>query len=437
MYDVTLLAMLLVLSWLAWRQPWIGVLGLAFLIGMQPQGYSKGYMWSFPIYLFLFVVVVAATFTDHIRCRAWPKLFWDWRLGAILALWGVFFTTTVLAMNPGGAWPQMVEVGKMLPTLALVLLLIDSREKLFYMNVTLALSVAAVVLKGGFWALITGFSDRVYGPPGSQFGDNNEFAVAVAMMLPMLMLWFAETEDRRQRWLLAVLMALGFVAALSSWSRGGLLSLSVVTALLFWQSRRKWLALPLLLVGLGLMFMALPDAWFQRMGDFGRGQLDASAAERLAVWHLGREYIQEHPWFGGGFGGWVYLSLSLGRPIDWHSAYVKMAAEHGLVGLTLWLVLLVGSLWMLTRLIGRNRRWRIPWLSVHAAMIRASIAAYMTGAAFLGIPYWELLYLMIISAVLLERFANLEMREMREAQTQVAGRPHAREPIPRRAESLP
>lgn len=415
MYDITLLTMLLVLSWLAWRQPWIGALGLAFLIGMRPQGYSTGYMWDFPIYFFLFAVVSAATALDHVRRRAWPKLFWDWRLAAIVLLWMIFVLTSYLALNPWAAWPQMEEVGKILPTLVLVLLLIDSREKLLYFNVTLALSVAAIVLKGGYWAVVTGFGNRVYGPPGSEYGDNNEFAIAVAMMIPMLMLAYRETRDAGLRWLLAGLMALGFVSALSSWSRGGLLSLLVLAALLLWHSRRKWLALPLLLLGVGLTFFALPDAWFQRMGALGRGELDASAEGRLEVWELGWAYVREHPWFGGGFGGWVYLSLSTGGHRDWHSAYVEMAAEHGLVGLALWGALLVGTLLMLTRLIGQNRRWRVPWLTTHAAMIRASLVVYLVGAAFLGIAYWELLYLMIISAILLERFARLARPEAHSA----------------------
>jgi putative inorganic carbon (HCO3(-)) transporter len=209
------------------------------------------------------------------------------------------------------------------------------------------------------------------------------------------------------------MIALSFVAVLSSWSRSGLLSLGVVTVLLVWHSRRKWFALPLLFFGIGLMAMTLPEQWFIRMGTLGTPELDDSAQSRLDVWRLGWAYALLHPWLGGGFEGWIYLSLPQGGSRDWHSAFVEMAAEHGLYGLALWCTLVFGSLASLTRLIWINRRWRLPWLSSHAEMLRAALAAYTVGAVFLGIAYWELLFLLIVSAILLERFARLERSKLK------------------------
>jgi probable O-glycosylation ligase (exosortase A-associated) len=405
MRDLSLLLILLGLVSLAWWRPWLGVMGLAFIGGMHPQGYAGGFMKTFPIYMTLFAVVALAAARDYWRWRAWPRLPIDWRLLLILLIWGQFVLSTSQAINPWAAWPKMWEVAKLLPPLVLILLLIDSREKLLALNLTMALSVAVVVFKGGYWAVMTGFQDRVYGPPDSQYGDNNEFAVATAMAIPLLVLWYRETGHHALRLVLAGMIALSFASALSSWSRGGLLSLGVVALLLIWHSRRKWLALPLLAVGVGLMFVNLPQEWFVRMGALGAGELDASALSRLEVWRLGWAHALERPWFGGGFQGWVYLSLPTGGLLDWHSAYVEMAAEHGLLGLALWGALLLGSMLALTVLIGRGRRERLPWLENHAAMLRASLAAYMVGAAFLGIAYWQMLYLIIVSTVLLRRFS--------------------------------
>jgi len=403
--DLAILLILCGLAALAWWRPWLGVLGLAVLATMHPQGYASGFMASFPVYMTLFVVVAIAAAREFWRQRTLPPLFFDWRLLLILLLWGQFVLSTTQALNPWAAWPKMWEVAKLLPPLALTLLLIDSREKLRILNLTMALAVSAVVLKGGYWAVINGFQDRVYGPPGSQYGDNNEFAVATAMIIPLLVLWYREVEHRGVRLFLVLLIALSFAAALSSWSRGGLLSLAVVALLLVWHSRRKWLALPLLGLFAALMFVSLPEEWFARMAALGAGQLDASAENRIEVWRLGWAHALERPWFGGGFQGWVYLSLPTGAPLDWHSAYIEIAAEHGLLGLGLWLLLLFGSMAALTRLIWRAQRWKLPWLGPHAAMLRASLAAYVVGSAFLGIAYWELLYLFVISAILLQRFA--------------------------------
>ena len=118
----------------------------------------------------------------------------------------------------------------------------------------------------------------------------------------------------------------------------------------------------------------------------------------------------QHPWFGGGFGGWIYLSLPTGAFRAWHSAYIEIAAEHGFPGLVLWSGLVLSSLVSLTLLIKRNQRWQILGLTDQAAMLRASLAAYMVGAAFLSIAYWELLYLLLASAILVSRFARTDRR---------------------------
>jgi hypothetical protein len=74
----------------------------------------------------------------------------------------------------------------------------------------------------------------------------------------------------------------------------------------------------------------------------------------------------------------------------------------------LWGSLVFGSVVSLSVLIARNRRWQLPGLTDQAAMLRASLAAYLVGAAFLSIAYWELLYLLLACTILMSRFAKAE-----------------------------
>jgi putative inorganic carbon (hco3(-)) transporter len=400
MRDLTLVVMLLGLAWMAWRRPWLGVLALVFVAIVHPHVYVGGFMQGFPAYVSLIAVVALAAVWHWIRQKTLPPLFWDWRLLVLLLLWGHFLVTTALGLNPWAGWPRLLEVTKRLPLLLLILLLIDSREKLRWLFIVLALSVAVVVLKGGYWAFITGFQDRVYGPPGSQYGGNNEFAVVTAMAIPLLVLWYRSVTDHRLRFFIAGLVVLGFASALSSWSRGGLLSLAAVALLLVWHSRRKWLALPVLLAGAGVALFGLPDAWFARMQTIATPEMEASAATRLELWRLGWDFALQHPWLGGGFGGWVYLTLPVGASRAWHSAYIELLAEHGFVGLVLWAALILGSVLSLTRMLWRWQRT----LADEAAMLRASLVAYLVGAAFLSIAYWELLWVMVACAILVSRF---------------------------------
>jgi len=266
-----------------------------------------------------------------------------------------------------------------------------------------------VTLKGGYWAVMTGFQDRVYGPPGSHFGGNNEFAVAMAMNIPLLVLWLREAGGRRLRWTLMAMVGLSYAAVLSSWSRGGLITLAVATAFLLWSGKRRHLMLPLLLAGGVLAMTALPEKWFERMGTITTYEQDASATSRLDAWRVGLAYARAHPFTGAGFDGWIAVQPDPEHPMAWHSSYVQIVTEHGLLGLTLWSLLIFGSMLALTRLAWLAGRARAPpWAGDYAAMLRASLAAYAAGGVFLGLAYWDIPYHLIALSVLLGHLARKE-----------------------------
>jgi putative inorganic carbon (HCO3(-)) transporter len=194
--DIAILLILLGLAWLAWRKPWTGVVGLAWLGAMHPQSYGEDWATRLPAYKALFVVTVIATGTDFLRRRQSPTLPFDWRLVVLGLLLADFGLSTWYAILPDTARGRLLEVGMLLPPILLALILLDAREKLFAAMAATAAGVALVAVKGGWWALITGFSDRVYGPPGSQIGGNNEFAVALAMTIPLLVFWRRHVADR-------------------------------------------------------------------------------------------------------------------------------------------------------------------------------------------------------------------------------------------------
>lgn len=57
MRDLTLVIMLLSLAWMAWRLPWVGLLGLLFIGILHPQNYAADFMRGFPAYSSLMGVV--------------------------------------------------------------------------------------------------------------------------------------------------------------------------------------------------------------------------------------------------------------------------------------------------------------------------------------------------------------------------------------------
>jgi len=416
MRDIAVLLFLIACIGASLWRAWLGVLALAVFSYLSPQSYCWGFMHrTVPAYQLLFFAVCLGFLINRDRQQI-PK---DWRIPAFFLLWTYFFLTTLFARVPDYAWPKFWEVSKVYAPFIFSLLLINTRKKLYYLVCVIAVSICLIATKNGIWAILHGFHYRVYGPPYTQYYDNNDFAVATNVAIPLMLLWIRETNAVWLRRLLMVAVPLCICSSLASWSRGALLSLSATLFFLIWNSKRKWLAIPLLAIGIYLVIPMLPQAWFGRMNTI-EGHTDHSSQERLAVWHDGIEWTLHHPILGCGFKGWRFVTSAdndsyyvrhmaeLGvnvQRIDWHSSYVEIFAEHGVIAGTIWLSLLVGTMVSLTRLARRNRyNQNLEWVRNYSLMLRASFVAYASGTLFLGLPYWDLFYQLVFVTVLAKKF---------------------------------
>jgi probable O-glycosylation ligase (exosortase A-associated) len=198
-----------------------------------------------------------------------------------------------------------------------------------------------------------------------------------------------------------------FASAISSQSRGALVTMGALIPLLLWHSKRKYLAVPVIVLGIFVALAVLPEQWFGRMHTIGTYQEDQSAMGRIEVWKDGIAYAFSNPITGAGFEGWVWVTAR-----DWHSAYVEVLAEHGFIGFFLWLSLVYGTILNLTRLPRLTRHIpEMKWVSHYAYMLRASLVTYAVGSVFLGITYWDLLYQLVFIAVLVKQFALQELAQ--------------------------
>src|SRR5262249_6093976 len=142
----------------------------------------------------------------------------------LLALLVVQFTiTTFTALDPDAAWGKWRYVMKALLMTFIAMSLCQDRVRLRWLYLVPALSLGFYGFKGGIWILLTGGGERVYGPEGTFFGDNNELGLSLAMMLPVLL--YLSREETRP-WLkrtLRVVFVFSIVAVLGTYSRGALL----------------------------------------------------------------------------------------------------------------------------------------------------------------------------------------------------------------------
>lgn len=414
MRDIAVLTFLIGCIIAALKHPWWGVLSLAVFSYLNPHAYAWGFVRTLPVYYVLFLVVAFRTFFTKEK-QPLPS---DWRIKVFVLLWLYFGLTCTQAYMHDDAWRKYLEVTKIYVPFYFTLVLIDTRQKLYYLIVTIAASIGIVAFKGGLFAILHGFSARVYGPPNTQFEENNAFAVAMLITVPLILLW---QKQEHRRWLkkgLLLSIPVIYAAALSSWSRGALLTMAVLTLMLIWNSNRKFLAIPLVLVGAFMVKDYLPEEWFGRMETLQSYEQDASAMGRIEAWTDGWNHTLEHPFVGSGFDGWRYVTMR-----DWHSSYVEMFSEHGFIAFGLWISLLLGTLISLTKLPRQTRGIEgMQWVKDYCFMLRAALISYMIGTIFLGLSYWDLLYHLIFISVLLKKFALEELAEKTQA-AQTANRP--------------
>ncbi len=403
MRDIVVLLFLAVCIGGAVYRPWIGVLALAVFSYLNPHAYAWGAVRSLPAFQLLFIVVAMSAFFTKDR-QALPK---DWRIPIFFMLWIYFFITTTQAYVPFFAWQKFWFVSKVFIPLIFTLILINTREKLFYLIITIGASIGLVAVKGGIFAIMSGFSYRVYGPPATQFNENNAFAIAVLIAIPMLLLWSRETISNRVRLGIYAAIPLMFASALSSWSRGAFLTMGVLSFLLIWHSKRKYLVIPLFIFGAYFAIDNLPEEWFGRMDTIQTYEDDKSAAGRLEVWRDGWNHTLQHPFLGAGFEGWLHVSMR-----DWHSAPVEIFSEHGFIAFAMWASLILGTLSSLSSLPRKVKGVEgMSWVNNYCYMLRLSLVAYCVGTLFLGLSYWDILYHLIFISVLVKKFALQELDE--------------------------
>ena len=137
---------------------------------------------------------------------------------------------------------------------------------------------------------------------------------------------------------LGSLIVVNIFCVLFLFSRAAYVGIAVGMFFLFSLKNRKYLILLLLV----LIFwqLVLPEKIKQRIGETTNeyGELDESSANRLIVWQYSIDMFSENPITGVGYG--VFSQMGFGLT-DTHNIYLKILAEQGLVGITIFLLLIL------------------------------------------------------------------------------------------------
>jgi len=351
--------------------------------------------------------------------------------------WATFFAVWTVA---SGLWT--VSLGKtayMLGSLAIALvyavafaILIDSERELLRVSFFVALAALGI----GIFAVIAfavGVSgDLNAGRTEGGAGDPNLFATYQVMALPLALVVLSEVRHRLPRFAL-YLSALAVTASVfASLSRGGVLTLLFVTALIvflpsrsLFRSRRQKAGLVLVAAVAGGIFLATSSSQLlPRFESLRTG--DSSGAGRLYIWHAATISIERHPVFGVGYGAFPKVSneLLLETPgVDFnqyelrpegtvpHNLYLGTLAELGAPGLVLMLGLLLSTGVTLVRAARRARHIGAVFLSRTSIGLLVSLLGVIVASVFLSTDTSRALWILLGMSVAVGRLVERRVAE--------------------------
>ncbi len=434
MRDIAVLAIILGSVPLCFFNPYFGVLMWSWVAYFNPHRYAWGIAYNFPVA----AVIAIPTLLGTLRTRRMNRNFLTREVLLLLALWAWFGITYLHALqvplfagHMGAARDQLLQVSKILLMTFVAILLVTSKDKLKYLLLLTAASVGIRAIAGALFSLHTGGEFRVYGPPDSFLADNNDFALALNMTLPMMFFLAREFKQIWIRVLLRIMFCCGVLSVIFTYSRGGLLGLGIVLAVIAIRSHRKFIAAVLLMLTALTVLTFAPEHWMNRMKGFLRGQLDSSAHQRLAAWGFGWSLVKEYPITGGGFQVFPddvvfqrYKTEDIPggfKSTGPHSIYFQVLGEHGFVGFGLFMGIL-GSCFLVLRRVRRGARSdpSVAWTTPYVYMLEASLLAYMVSGTFLGRAYFDLYFQLVACVTVMKIIYAREAAaapQVREAET--------------------
>jgi len=387
-------------------RPHIGVYVWSWLGYMNPHRLSWGFAYNMPFS----AIIAGVLFIGMIFSKEKKKLVWN----QVTIAWLVFVFWTIItfafAMNKDDAFIELDRWLKIQILIICTLMLINSKERLIQLVWVIVLSIGFFGIKGGLFSIATGFHYRITGPADSFITGNNEMALALLMVIPLMYFLFTVSKNKYIKYSLVLSIFLCFVSVITSYSRGALLAAVVMLFFLWLGTKRKLLTMSLIIgvILAGIPF--IPDKWFARMDTIQTYEQDASAMGRINAWYFAVNLANDHPLIGGGFRSFTPEAFLKYAPVpndfhDAHSIYFEVLGEQGYAGLLLFLLL-----WALVFLEARKVKKMVKgyenlqWMNELVKMVQVGIIAYMSAGAFLGLAYFDLPYhlmsIVVITGVL-------------------------------------
>jgi len=380
------------------RQPFYCILAYLWLSFLVPQAFVWHQFAQLPFpAAALGIGILLYPFMDT---RPFPRVTPVFALSILMVIWITF--TTSRAVLPDVAWLKWSWAWKSILLAPVMACFLRTRKQIEAGIIVLFTALLAHMLAAG---LKTALGQVHYGSlatlirSNSWLGESSTLAMTIIMMFPLayyiLHRSLASGSIPFRRILTIVFSALGVLATVGTFARTAIIAGASIIVFGIRSLRTR-----LIIVAVGIILALaispfVPASYLSRMSSIHSFDEDASAEGRLDVWMWTLNYVSNHP-LGGGFEVYMINQLrgeDAGRAF--HSIYFETLGEHGVVGFTIYLSMYMGTLVGLFRLSRRKFPPESEWIRSIAATLFASLVAFLTGGAFVGIAAQPLGYVLV------------------------------------------
>lgn len=405
------------------RYPHVGVLLWCWTALVIPSFFSYGFAGVIPYNKIVAIITLLGWLFSREPKTLPPNatLF----LLALFAIWGTVSALTGISYTDDALreWENFLKI---LVFAFVVAGLMTSKDRITALLYAAVLSLGFHGVVAGAKFIASGGASHMYGPGSSIIGDNNHFALAMIVLIPITFYLYRQSTHRLLKLALIGTILLALATIMGTSSRGGLLGIVAVGGLAFMRSPNKFrnalIVTPLVVAALAFA----PEQWSNRMDTIAEAGQDNSFMGRVIAWKQSTLIALDHPVFGGGFYAvqdfaiWMKYAQDFHKldfiPTDQpnpvrafaaHSIYFQTLGDLGFVGLGIFLAILITS-WRNASATIRATRDRPEWHWARdlARALQYSLFAYAISGAALNMAYFDFIYMIFALLVALRRLVT-------------------------------
>ncbi|AEB83120.1 putative O-glycosylation ligase, exosortase A system-associated [Alicycliphilus denitrificans] len=419
MRDLAFALMLLAALPLALARPFNAYLLWGWTGMLAPTTYFYGFMVGARVnFVFAMLTLVLLVF-GRVSWRNYQGNVVAW-LYLLLAIHATFAFWFAYAGNPYDE--QYYEI-LLKGLLFAVVMPFFVRERVHFhaVLIVIALGLGIHGVLNGLKTIASGGGHLMLGPEGTMLADRNHLSTALALVLPVLLYLQTYATNRLVRLGYLGAFCVVVLAILGGGSRAGFVAVSVVGMWLIFTTRRKGLAVVLVVAAVVGFLAFAPEDITERMSTITEAEDDNSFMGRVFAWRVSSAIALANPIFGGGFHavqvqsiwdnfkassgllGFLHLPVPEFSAKAAHSIYFEVMGDLGFVGLGLFLFILARALWCRRVIKRATARLGSPyqWARDMADMLMLAVLAYMVGGAAVSLGYFEVIYMVVMLMELL------------------------------------